>query len=132
MAKTGNPQSIPQASISLDAPDEGQGVDICPQGNVFICRSEGVALTGEGGARMYSALDGIHTITAILFQRELDRSCEGGIVVSENAAMGLLNALGSCTELAQCLLKGWRGYSRAIDTSSADYAALDRFVKGVP
>lgn len=87
-------------------------------------------MNGAGHARMYSALHGIQTIAAILFQREIDRSCEGGIVISENVGVGLLNALGSCAEFAQNLLDGEGFHSRTISTDHADYPALEHLVKG--
>jgi hypothetical protein len=60
----------------------------------------------------------------------MDSGC--GIVVSQNVAMGLLSALGSCAELAQYLLDG-KGYdSRSISTGHADYPVLERIANGLP
>jgi hypothetical protein len=105
-------------------PTEAQGVDICPDDSVFTCDDEGVVMTGRGRARMYSALNGIQTLSALLLQRELDRDCPGGVVIGQNVAVGLLNALGSCAELADCLMDGQGIHSRTIATDTPDYLAL--------
>ena len=132
MAKATKPQPLTQASAGLDTPTEALGVDICPEGSVFNCNTAGVVMSGKGYARMYSALDGIQTLTALLFQREIDRDCPRGIVVSENVSIGLLNALGACTEFAQFMFDGGGGHSRTIDTDHADYPALKRLVNSRP
>ena len=119
-------------SASPKTPTEAQGVNICPVDSVFNCDGEGVAMTGEGHARMSAALDGIQTIAALLFQREIERSCEGGIFISESVGVGLLSALGSCTELAQYILEGEGYYSRTISTGHADYPTLERLANGRP
>jgi hypothetical protein len=111
---------------------ETRHTNICPNDSVFICEEEGLAMTGGGYARMYSALNGIQTIAAILFQRELGKTCDCGIVISDNVGVGLLNALGSCTELAQLVLDGGGSYSRLIGADSADYRTVERLVHGKP
>jgi len=132
MSKTNKPQAPaqPRASVEKSGPDKG--VDICPVGSVFNCTTEGLATTGDGRARMYSALHGIETLAALLFQRELDKDCGCGIEISQNVTLGLLSALGSCTEFAQNMLDGSGGRSRIIDTKGADYPALERLVSGGP
>jgi hypothetical protein len=102
------------------------GVNVCPVGSVFNCNAEGLAMTGDGYARMLSALDGIEAISAILFQREVDAEHERGIVIDKNTSVGLLNALGVCTEHAKHLMAGSGGHTRNISTTHADYPALER------
>jgi hypothetical protein len=120
------------ASASPELPAEVQGIDICPEDSVFNCETEGVVMTGKGCARMYSVLDGIQTIAALLFQRELDRGNEGGIVIGQNVSIGLLNALGSCAELASILMNGQGGHSRTIATDAPEYLALVELARGTP
>ena len=91
---------------------EEKGGDICPEGGVFNCTADGAVIAAKGCARMYSALDGIKTLTAILFQNELDKDCENVTVMSQNTAIGLLNALGSCAEFASSLMDGHGHHSR--------------------
>jgi len=106
-------------------------VDMCPADGAFTCNGEGLAMTGRGHARMYSALDGIQTLTALLVRRELDRDYEGADM-SQSTALGLLNAMVCCAELAHNLLNGDGCQSRAIRTSAPDYAELARLVLGRP
>ena len=129
MRDTTKPKAATGASPT---PTKAQGLDICPEDTVFNCDGEGVVMTGKGHARMSSALDGIQTLTALLFQRELDMDSGCGIVINQKSAIGLLCALGSCTELAQYLLEGEGYYSRTIRTGHADYPALERLANGGP
>jgi hypothetical protein len=126
------PPETTKPSPSTDKAPEIPGVSICQDEGVFNCTSNGVVMNGNGHARMYSALDGIKTLTSILFQRELDRDCDVGIIIDQNIAIGLLNALGSCAELANYLMDGQGGHSRAIGDHEPDYTALQSLVTGRP
>ena len=62
-----------------------------------------VYLCGQSVARLNSAVQGIHTLTAMLMQRELDADVDltTPSKFGSNVAMGILNAIACCTEVAQ-------------------------------
>ena len=76
-----------------------------PHANVFeaLSTSHGLVLPAYEIARLTSALQGIHAITAVLQQRELDEEMEAGegVTFGPNVAIGLLAALATCAELVQ-------------------------------
>ena len=139
MDNRSTPYDLPRASMEtpepVDANDNPVGNSsspgMCPADGAFTCNGEGVAMTGRGYARMYSALDGIQTLTGLLVQRELNRDYEGADM-SQCTALGLLNAMGCCAELAHVLMNGDGGQSRAIGTSSPGYPELVRLVQSRP
>ena len=65
-----------------------------------VRKGHGVVLSEYEVARVHSALQGVHAITALLQQREIDTEMEDGLSVSGNAVQGLLSALACCAELA--------------------------------
>lgn len=91
-----------------------------------------VYLCGRSVARLNSAVDGIHTLTAMLMQRELDADvdltvpCQFGPAV----AMGILNAIACCTEVARSATDG-RIFPSAqrVSVGSAAHQHLDQAAK---
>lgn len=61
-----------------------------------------VYLCGQSVARLNSAVQGIHTLTAMLMQRELDADVDltAPCTFGPNVAMGILNAIACCAEVA--------------------------------
>ena len=61
-----------------------------------------VYLCGQSVARLNSAVQGIHTLTAMLMQRELDADVDltAPCKFGPNVAMGILSAIACCTEVA--------------------------------
>ena len=76
-----------------------------PHGNAFdpLRNSHGVILTEFCVSRLSTALQGIHAITAVLQQRELDAELENseGVTFGPNVAHGLIAALATCTEFVE-------------------------------
>ena len=61
-----------------------------------------VYLCGQSVARLNSAVQGIHTLTAMLMQRELGAEVDltAPCTFGPNVALGILNAIACCTEVA--------------------------------
>ena len=67
-----------------------------------------VYLCGASVARLNSAVQGIHTLTAILGQRELDTEVDlsAPFTFDSNVAMGILSAIACCAEVVQSAATG--------------------------
>ena len=76
-----------------------------PHANAFevLRNSHGVILSEFDVSRLSTALQGIHAITAVLQQRELDAEMGGdeGVTFGSNVALGLIAALATCTEFVE-------------------------------
>ncbi len=76
-----------------------------PHADVFeaLSTSHGLVLPAYEVARLEAALQGIHAITAVLQQRELDEEMETGegVTFGPSVAIGLLTALATCAAFAQ-------------------------------
>ena len=76
-----------------------------PHDNAFdvLRKSHGVILTERETAHISTALQGIHTIAAILQQRELDAELEDDSTLSfgPSVAQGLIAALATCAKYAE-------------------------------
>ena len=76
-----------------------------PHANAFdpLRNSHGVILTEFDVSRLSTALQGIHAITAVLQQRELDAEMEDGerLTFGPIVAQGLIAALATCTEFVE-------------------------------
>ena len=67
-----------------------------------------VYLCGASVARLNTAAQGIHVLTAMLMQRELDAEVDlaAPCTFGSNVAMGLLAALSCCTDVVQSAATG--------------------------
>lgn len=76
-----------------------------PNANAFdpLRNSHGIILTEFDVSRLSTALQGIHAITAVLQQRELDAELANGegLTFGPTVAMGLISALATCTEFVE-------------------------------
>ena len=76
-----------------------------PHANAFdpLRNSHGIILTEFDVSRLSTALQGIHAITAVLQQRELDAELANGegLTFGPTVAMGLISALATCTEFVE-------------------------------
>ena len=76
-----------------------------PHTNAFdpLRNSHGIILTEFDVSRLSTALQGIHAITAVLQQRELDAELANGegLTFGPTVAMGLISALATCTEFVE-------------------------------
>lgn len=76
-----------------------------PNDNAFdaLRNSHGVILTEFCVSRLSTALQGIHAITAVLQQRELDAETGNGegVTFGPTVAMGLISALATCAEFVE-------------------------------
>jgi hypothetical protein len=74
-----------------------------PHTSVFDWRDEHAAriVRKQSTARIGSAVSGIHALSAILMQREVDTDCEGEnlMVFDSTIACGIVDAIACCAEL---------------------------------
>lgn len=98
--------------------------------NCFSVREHGTALTSEGYARLYAALEGIQTINALIHQDAVDKDCIGGIALSHNVVVGLTSAISVCADYAEIILNGQSINSKALMQGSPEYQQLERLVRG--
>ncbi|TCP10795.1 hypothetical protein [Simplicispira metamorpha] len=100
-----------------------------PHDNAFdvLRKSHGVILTERETAHISTALQGIHTIAAILQQRELDAELEDDSTLSfgPSVAQGLISALATCAKYAEGIVDtgGIAGQCAIHDTPA--YAELE-------
>ena len=100
-----------------------------PHDNAFdvLRKNHGVILTERETAHISTALQGIHTIAAILQQRELDVELEDDSTLSfgPSVAQGLIAALATCAKYAEGIVDtgGLMGQCATHDTPA--YAELD-------
>ena len=100
-----------------------------PHDNAFdvLRKSHGVILTERETAHISTALQGIHTIAAIVQQRELDAELEDDSTLSfgPSVAQGLIAALATCAKYAEGIVDtGGIAGQCAIHNTPA-YAELD-------
>ena len=98
-----------------------------PHDNAFdvLRKSHGVILTERETAHISTALQGIHTIAAILQQRELDVELEDDSTLSfgPSVAQGLIAALATCAKYAEGIVDtgGLMGARAAHGTKAYDH-----------
>jgi hypothetical protein len=83
-----------------------------------LSTSHAVFIDAKGVARIMAAVQGIHAITSIFNQREIDRDLdrpEEGINFDNQFGMGLLSALGCCADVIHTVAAGDRIQSVAIE-----------------
>lgn len=95
-----------------------------PNANAFdpLRGSHGVILTEFCVSRLSTALQGIHAITAVLQQRELDAEMANGegVTFGPSVAMGLIAALATCTEFVENAIEtGGASGERALHGTAA-------------
>lgn len=76
-------------------------------GHAFAALStgHGASLNDFDAARLRTATQGIHTITALLQQRELDvEGSDAGAPFGPTVAIGLLSAIAACAELVDSIM----------------------------
>ncbi len=77
------------------------------RGNAFeaLSTGRGAILNEFDASRLSTAMQGIHTITALLQQRELDEEGgDAGAPFGPNVAIGLLSAIAACAELVDVIV----------------------------
>ena len=86
-------------------------------------KSHGLILTKCEVANLSAAVEGMHTITALLQQRELDSELDSeqdapGLSFDTNVAIGLLYALAACTAFVDSIVEtgGLMGERAAVGT----------------
>ena len=111
-----------------------QANDECPTTihlqNTFTMDEHGAAISKEGCAQLLSALSGIQTVNALIFQAAIDKECTGGIALHHNVIVGLTNAVAVCADYSEQILSGHRFMSKAIKPDSAAYATLKTLMGG--
>ena len=100
-----------------------------PHDNAFdvLRKNHGVILTECETAHISTALQGIHTIAAILQQRELDAELEDDstLTFGPSVAQGLIAALASCACLAEGIVDTGGIMGQRADYDSEAYKHLD-------
>ena len=77
--------------------DKDCRMPMAPRDIFEICEdTDGVIMNARGRNRASVAMSAIETLTAVLFQRELDTENESGLEMSSSVAIGLIQALGVC------------------------------------
>ena len=100
------PAPAASASTQTESPDMAaeQTVQTFPFADSFeaLADDSAVYLCGQSVARLNSAVQGIHTLTAMLMQRELGAEVDltAPCTFGPNVALGILNAIACCTEVA--------------------------------
>ena len=106
----------------------------------MLRKSHGVILTERETAHISTALQGIHTIAAILQQRELDAELEddSALTFGPSVAQGLISAMATCAKYAegivdtgglvgQCAIHGTPAYA---ELEAARWKVLEANRKG--
>ena len=100
-----------------------------PHDNAFdvLRKSHGVILTERETAHISTALQGIHTIAAILQQRELDVELEDDSTLSfgPSVAQGLIAALATCAKYAEGIVDTGALMGQCATHGSPAYAELN-------
>jgi len=73
-------------------------------------------------ARVMAACEAIHTLTAVLMQREADadNSGDGTLRMNERVSMGMLSAIACCAELVNAYVAGGRPQDMGAHTYPSD------------
>jgi hypothetical protein len=90
-----------------------------------LSHSHAVFIDPRGVARIMAAVQGIHAISGIFNQREIDRDLDkesDRVVLDPQLAIGLLSAIGCCADVIDTVTIGDRFFSVAIqaDTPQAE------------
>lgn len=100
-----------------------------PHDNAFdvLRKSHGVILTERETAHLATAMQGIHTIAAILQQRELDAELEDDstLTFGPSVAQGLISALATCAKYAEGIVDTGGLMGQCATHNTPAYAELD-------
>ena len=103
-------------NTTAQTPTEDTKSDIAPENVLDSGKNEaGLILTGQGRARVQSAIGGAQTICNILFQCEIEEDFESGFTIKSGTRLGLLQALSACLELIDDHNQGG-GYTKHVST----------------
>jgi hypothetical protein len=98
-----------------------------------LSHSHAVFIDPRGVARIMAAVQGIHAITSIFNQREIDRDLvqpeEEGIAFDNQLGLGLLSALGCCADVIHTVAAGDRIFSVAIEADTPQAKQLGHIAR---